>query len=170
MQSHLDACGMIVVVPQLNQIWGGPVLDQMTAIIVTAILSSVFTLIGFWLLFRFVLLKTLEKQGEELADDFEKQLTVSFEKAVDEALPEFRAELEAGFKEAGEELLPGFTKAMKDGFHEAGQELLPELRAEVHTGFKNAIVDVVSGGLVPGVAKKGTNIVSRFFGTRKDES
>ena len=145
-------------------------MDQMTAIAVTAILSSALTLLGFLLLFRFILLKTLEKQAEELADDFEKQLTASFEKAVDEAMPEFRAELEKGFKEAGEELLPEFTESMKEGFHEAGQELLPELREEVHTGFKNAIVDVVSGGIVPGVAKKGTDIVGRFFGGRKDKS
>ena len=137
-------------------------------ILATALASSVFTIFRAFLFYRFYLERRIDESLDELAVEFEERLAKAFEETAEELTPEFRSEMEAGFKEAGEALLPDFTHSMKDGFHEAGQELLPELRQEVQEGFKSALVDAVSGGIVPDAAntitKKGANIMNRFFG------
>jgi len=124
-------------------------MEYLPAIVATALLSSLITLTLGFLVFKWFLERRLEKELEEAADTFEKQLRQGLEETGKELVPEFRTELEAGFKEAAEELLPEFREELKAGFHEAGTELLPELRAEVRQGFKEAVIDIVSGEVAP---------------------
>ena len=151
------------------------ILEFLPLVLVTALLSSLLTLVGAFMAVRWFLKNRLESLSDELADDFERKLTASFEQAVEALLPEFRAELESGFRESAEALLPEFREQMKDGFHQAGQELMPELRTEVREGFKDGLVQTLSGEIVPhtaqSVAKKGSSILgkslSRILGKKK---
>ncbi len=142
-------------------------MEYLPVILTTAALSSLLTLIGGFLVFKWFLEVRLEKELEESANTFETQLRQGLEETGEALIPEFRTELEAAFKEAAQELLPEFREELKSGFHEAGMELLPELRAEVRKGFKEAVVDVISGEVAPNAVQSIARKLIPFWERKK---
>lgn len=112
-------------------------------VVLTAFLSSVFTVLGLMVMFRFGLSKRLEQYLVTLGDAHEKQLREGLEASAAALVPEFRQELEAGFQQAGQELVPEFRAEVVSGFEQAGQELLPDFRAEVEKGFLAAADEIL---------------------------
>ena len=73
---------------------------MLTAIVVTALLSSVLTLAGAWILYKTVLEKRLDQQLLEIQDEFERRVKQGVRDAGTDLLPELRKEVAAGFSDA----------------------------------------------------------------------
>ncbi len=71
-----------------------------TALILTALLGSLFTLLLGWILYRKVFEKRLERQLLEIQMQFEQRVKQGVLDAGRELLPELRKEVAAGFSDA----------------------------------------------------------------------
>jgi len=151
-------------------------------VLLAAFLSSVFTLLGAWLVYRQFLSKTLDQTLEELGarheaqlrqgletsvqalmPEFREELVQGFEQAATEMLPQFKAEVAQGFEQAAEALLPKFRQEVEEGFHAAAKEILPQVRAEVSEGVKEALMGVASVEFVDKTAQTVAKKGSKFF-------
>lgn len=72
----------------------------MTIIVVTALLSSAFTLIFAYALYKVVFEKQLDRYVDELAEEFQKRVHDGAIDAGEELMPEFRDNVKEGFTEA----------------------------------------------------------------------
>lgn len=70
------------------------------ALVVTALLSSVLTLAGAWLIYKSVLEKRLDRQITEIQLEFERRVKTGALAAGEELLPQLRKEVEQGFNDA----------------------------------------------------------------------
>lgn len=82
-------------------------MSTLLTVIATALLSSAFTLLGAFLVFRYLLSTQLSRLREHLdqelnqiAADLEERVQSGVENGAREVLPEFREEVRQGFKEA----------------------------------------------------------------------
>lgn len=80
---------------------------QIFPILLSALLSSCFTLLGFYFLFRIFLNRRLKRQLDESALLIKKRLQEGVLEAAKDILPEFREEVRQGFTEALSRALSG---------------------------------------------------------------
>ncbi len=76
------------------------IFNSIAALILTAVLSSMFTLALGWWLYRKVLEKRLDRQLLEIQAQFEQRVKQGVLAAGHELLPQLRAEVAAGFRDA----------------------------------------------------------------------
>jgi len=136
-------------------------------VILTALFSSVFTIVGALLVYKFLLANRINDELNRMGDAHETQLRQALEKSAVEMLPEFRSEVIAGFEDAGNDMLPEFRREVEDGFKTGVREVLPEFRKEVTEGVRDALVGVASVDFVDktaqNVARKSGKILESGF-------
>lgn len=118
--------------------------DMLLWVILTALLSSLFTILGALLVFKYFLASRIEAELDRMGNAHEQQLRQGLEDSARDMLPEFRSEVIAGFEEAGDTLLPQFRKEVEEGFEAGAREILPDFRKEVSEGVRDALASVPS--------------------------
>ena len=69
-------------------------------VLVTALVSAVFTLILVGLFMKLVVLPRLQREMEDAQDEFERRVQCGVEAAGNELLPAFREQVKLGFRDA----------------------------------------------------------------------
>lgn len=107
--------------------------------LVTAVLSSVLTIVMLGVIFKVYIMPQLEKRLATLTEALE----ISLDQRIEQASQQIYAETQQGLNEAIAETLPLFRTEMQTGFEEAAEALLPKFRQEVSAGFQETAEEIL---------------------------
>jgi len=128
--------------------------QELILIVVTALMSSLGTLVLGLVVFRQWVQPRLEARLEAFAETLEARVKAGAGAAGQELLEPLRAQVRGGMEAAATELLPQIRAELTAGFREAATASLPAFREEVRKGFTEAIASLATTELLGRTAGK----------------